>query len=68
MAQGENEQTITKHEQIIRYIEALKMGSKISVRQIAKGLEVSEGTAYRAIKDRGWRDLRGSRRVVEAPE
>ncbi|ULG71313.1 DRTGG domain-containing protein [Macrococcus brunensis] len=42
---------MTKHEQIIKHIEALKVGSKISVRQIAKDLSVSEGTAYRAIKD-----------------
>ncbi len=42
--------TATKHEQILKYIEALEVGSKVSVRQIAKDLEVSEGTAYRAIK------------------
>jgi len=41
----------TKHEQIIRYIEDLPVGNKISVRRIAKDLEVSEGTAYRAIKE-----------------
>src|SRR5690606_3148618 len=41
----------TKHEQIIRYIDGLPIGEKISVRQIAKELSVSEGTAYRAIKD-----------------
>lgn len=41
----------TKHEQILEYIESLKVGSKISVRQIAKQLHVSEGTAYRAIKE-----------------
>ncbi|WP_349410828.1 CBS domain-containing protein [Pseudalkalibacillus sp. SCS-8] len=41
----------TKHEQILEYIESLEIGSKISVRQIAKALSVSEGTAYRAIKD-----------------
>lgn len=41
----------TKHEQIIRYIDQLPVGEKISVRQIAKALSVSEGTAYRAIKD-----------------
>ncbi|MET3682639.1 putative transcriptional regulator [Alkalibacillus flavidus] len=41
----------TKHEQILNYIEALPIGSKISVRAIAKELAVSEGTAYRAIKD-----------------
>ena len=42
---------ITKHEQILQYIEELPIGEKISVRQIAKALSVSEGTAYRAIKD-----------------
>ncbi|MBW8351439.1 CBS domain-containing protein [Bacillus sp. IITD106] len=41
----------TKHEQIIRHIDSLPVGEKISVRQIAKVLKVSEGTAYRAIKD-----------------
>lgn len=40
----------TKHEQILKYIEELSVGSKVSVRQIAKDLGVSEGTAYRAIK------------------
>ncbi|MDP5274404.1 DRTGG domain-containing protein [Chengkuizengella axinellae] len=43
--------TKTKHEQILEHIESLEIGTKISVRQIAKDLEVSEGTAYRAIKD-----------------
>jgi predicted transcriptional regulator len=41
----------TKHEQILRYIENLEVGHKISVRQIAKDLGVSDGTAYRAIKE-----------------
>ena len=41
----------TKHEQILQYIDSLPIGEKISVRQIAKELNVSEGTAYRAIKD-----------------
>ncbi|PLR98131.1 CBS domain-containing protein [Bacillus sp. T33-2] len=41
----------TKHEQILQYIDELPIGQKISVRQIAKALTVSEGTAYRAIKD-----------------
>lgn len=41
----------TKHEQIIRYIESLPVGEKLSVRTIAKNLNMSEGTAYRAIKD-----------------
>ncbi|KGX84484.1 hypothetical protein N783_14275 [Pontibacillus marinus BH030004 = DSM 16465] len=41
----------TKHEQILTHIESLTIGTKISVRGIAKALEVSEGTAYRAIKE-----------------
>lgn len=41
----------TKHEQILQHINDLPVGEKISVRQIAKTLEVSEGTAYRAIKE-----------------
>lgn len=41
----------TKHEQIIRHIASLNVGSKISVRQIARELNVSDGTAYRAIKE-----------------
>lgn len=41
----------TKHEQIIRHILSLKVGNKISVRQIARELDVSDGTAYRAIKE-----------------
>ncbi|GIO22405.1 DRTGG domain-containing protein [Oceanobacillus sp. J11TS1] len=41
----------TKHEQILQHILSLQVGSKISVRQIAKDLNVSDGTAYRAIKE-----------------
>ena len=41
----------TKHDQIIQYIMDLEIGSSISVRKIAQELSVSEGTAYRAIKD-----------------
>jgi len=41
----------TKHEQIIQHILSLEVGTKISVRQIAKDLNVSDGTAYRAIKE-----------------
>lgn len=41
----------TKHEKILQYIESLPVGDKISVRQIAKEMGVSEGTAYRAIKE-----------------
>ncbi len=41
----------TKHDQILQHIETLPVGRRISVRQIAKHLSVSEGTAYRAIKE-----------------
>lgn len=41
----------TKHDLIIAHIESLPVGERISVRGIAKELDVSEGTAYRAIKD-----------------
>jgi len=41
----------TKHEQILSYIKALSIGEKISVRQVARELAVSDGTAYRAIKE-----------------
>lgn len=42
---------MTKHEQILQHIRSLEVGNKISVRHVAKVLKVSEGTAYRAIKD-----------------
>ena len=42
---------MSKHGDIIKYIHSLKVGSKISVRGIAVELAVSEGTAYRAIKE-----------------
>ncbi|QEK11588.1 CBS domain-containing protein [Crassaminicella thermophila] len=48
---------MTKNEQIIHYIKELPVGSKISVRQIAQDLEVSEGTAYKAIKDAERKEL-----------
>jgi predicted transcriptional regulator len=41
----------TKHEQLLQYIRELAVGTKISVRQIAKDRGVSEGTAYRALKE-----------------
>jgi predicted transcriptional regulator len=43
--------TITKHEQLLQHIEGLRVGSKISVRKLAKEMGVSEGTAYRAVKE-----------------
>ncbi|GIP38258.1 thioesterase [Paenibacillus sp. J31TS4] len=47
----DKDEALTKHEWILRHIEGLKVGTKISVRQIAREMEVSEGTAYRAIKE-----------------
>lgn len=40
-----------KNDLIINYIKSLEVGTRISVRSIASALNVSEGTAYRAIKD-----------------
>jgi len=51
----------TKHEQIIQHIENLAVGDRISVRRIAQTLGVSEGTAYRAIKDAENRGLVSTR-------
>ncbi len=42
---------MSKHEDIIAHILSLPVGTKISVRSIALELGVSDGTAYRAIKD-----------------
>lgn len=42
---------MTKHEEILKFIKNLQIGTKVSVRSIASDLNVSEGTAYRAIKD-----------------
>jgi predicted transcriptional regulator len=42
---------LTKHEQLLQHIIELDIGTKISVRQVAKDMGVSEGTAYRAIKE-----------------
>ncbi|PWV90561.1 putative transcriptional regulator [Paenibacillus cellulosilyticus] len=47
----DSDAALTKHEQILAAIEQLEVGSKISVRAIAKSLGVSEGTAYKAIKE-----------------
>ncbi|MFD0588367.1 DRTGG domain-containing protein [Paenibacillus sp. GCM10027627] len=44
-------ETSTKHEQILQHIKSLKIGTKISVRAIAKALSVSEGTVYKAFKE-----------------
>ncbi|MEE0435080.1 MAG: CBS domain-containing protein [Peptococcaceae bacterium] len=41
----------TKHEIVIEYIESLDIGEKVSVRQLARQMNISEGTVYRAIKE-----------------
>jgi predicted transcriptional regulator len=42
---------LTKHQQLLHYIRDLPVGTRISVRQMAKERDVSEGTAYRALKE-----------------
>ena len=42
---------MTKHGKVIRYVSQLPIGTKISVRTIANLLEISEGTAYKGIKE-----------------
>ncbi|HSN57928.1 MAG TPA: hypothetical protein VLR72_00430, partial [Clostridiaceae bacterium] len=42
---------MSKHEDILKYIVSLEVGTKISVRNVASAQGVSDGTAYRAIKD-----------------
>ncbi len=41
---------MSKIEQVIKYIESLAIGEKISVRKLARQKNLSEGTVYRAIK------------------
>lgn len=41
----------TKHDIVIELIESLDVGEKVSVRQLARQMNISEGTVYRAIKD-----------------
>lgn len=42
---------MSKHQEVIDYIRKLKEGNRISVRSVAEVLGISEGTAYKAIKD-----------------
>jgi predicted transcriptional regulator len=42
---------MSKHEEIINHIFSLQIGTKISVRGISSELGLSDGTAYRAIKE-----------------
>lgn len=41
---------MSKHEEILTYIEGLEVGRQVSVRGIANRMKVADGTAYRAIK------------------
>ena len=41
---------MSKHQEILSYLEELPVGKRVSVRSISNHLGVSDGTAYRAIK------------------
>jgi predicted transcriptional regulator len=41
----------TKHDIVLATIEKLAVGDRVSVRQLARQMNISEGTVYRAIKD-----------------
>lgn len=42
---------MSKHQDILHYLEKLTVGQRVSVRSISNHLQVSDGTAYRAIKE-----------------
>lgn len=42
---------MSKHQEILSYLEDLPVGKRVSVRSISNHLGVSDGTAYRAIKE-----------------
>jgi len=42
---------MSKHQEILSYLEELPVGKRVSVRSISNHLGVSDGTAYRAIKE-----------------
>lgn len=45
------ESSMSKHQEILSYLEELPVGKRVSVRSISNHLGVSDGTAYRAIKE-----------------
>ncbi|WP_308639994.1 DRTGG domain-containing protein [Paenibacillus silvisoli] len=51
MSGGKGQEAQTKHERLMQYIQQLDIGTKLSVRTMAEELDVSEGTAYKAIKE-----------------
>ncbi|HCN47894.1 DRTGG domain-containing protein [Pseudolactococcus plantarum] len=48
---------MSKHQELLDYIDDLEIGKKVSVRGLANRLSVSDGTAYRAIKEAQSRGL-----------
>ena len=48
---------MSKHQELLDYIDDLEIGKKVSVRGLATRLKVSDGTAYRAIKEAQARGL-----------
>ncbi|MDN6071071.1 MAG: CBS domain-containing protein [Lactococcus plantarum] len=48
---------MSKHQELLDYIDDLEIGKKVSVRGLANRLGVSDGTAYRAIKEAQSRGL-----------
>lgn len=48
---------MSKHQDLLDYIDDLEIGKKVSVRGLANRLHVSDGTAYRAIKEAQSRGL-----------
>lgn len=48
---------MSKHQELLEYIDDLEVGKKVSVRGLANRLQVSDGTAYRAIKEAQSRGL-----------
>ena len=65
---------MSKHQDILEYLENLAVGKRVSVRSISNHLNVSDGTAYRAIKEaesRGIVETRprsGTVRVEQKPK
>lgn len=55
---------MSKHQEILEYLENLAVGKRVSVRSISNHLKVSDGTAYRAIKEAENRVLLRLDRVV----
>ena len=56
---------MSKHQEILSYLEELPIGKRVSVRSISNHLGVSDGTAYRAIKEAENRGIVETRHVVE---